>query len=296
MLLPARSTLRHSASAAGVVVLFLLGACSGGGAGAGKSTEPEATRVDFDPANFVDPTTSTNEYHPLRPGTQWVRGGTTEVGSRKVPYQVTSTMTDVIRMIDGVPAVAMLDQSTDAGEVAQVGIDYFALDKDGNVWILGGYTEDYEGGQYTNTEDAWLGAESGADPGILMPGVVEANTPRWFVNSPAADEDGSVAEPVEVGASVCVQFGCYENVRVVREGEVGAIDNEFKYYASGVGVVKNAPKDDSLHQDTFELQNLVELSPEGLTEASQTVLDLEDHARTTAPDLYGSAPRAERTS
>ncbi len=107
---------------------------------------PEPTRVKFDPANFVDPTTSTNEYHPLRPGMQWIRAGTTEVGSRKVPHQVISTMTDVVRMIDGVPVVAMLDQSEDSGEIAQVGFDYFGLDKDSNVWILGGYTENYEGG------------------------------------------------------------------------------------------------------------------------------------------------------
>jgi len=36
----------------------------------------------------------------------------------------------------------MLDQATDSGEISQVGFDYFALDEDGNVWILGGYTED----------------------------------------------------------------------------------------------------------------------------------------------------------
>ena len=41
---------------------------------------PEPTHVEFDPANFVDPRTSTNSYHPLRPGMQWIRGGTTEVG------------------------------------------------------------------------------------------------------------------------------------------------------------------------------------------------------------------------
>lgn len=61
----------------------------------------EPTRVAFDPSNFVDPTTNANGFHPLHPGTQWVRGGTTEVGSRKVPHQVISTMTDVVRTIDG---------------------------------------------------------------------------------------------------------------------------------------------------------------------------------------------------
>ena len=271
-----------------------LSACASNGGSGKADPAPEPTRVEFDAANFVDPTTSTNEFHPLRPGVQWVRGGTTEVGSRKVPHQVISTMTDVVREIDGVMVVAMLDQSTDSGETAQVGFDWMALDKDGNVWILGGYTEDYEGGEFTNIEDAWLGAESGGDPGILVPGHVDMSTPRWFVGSTDADENGSVAEPAEIGISRCVEFGCFDNVLVIREGEYGAIDNELKYYAPGVGVIDNVPHGASLHQDTFQLLNVIELSPEGLAEMSQVVLDLEAHARETAPDVYGSVPPATR--
>lgn len=251
------------------------------------------TTVAFDPANFVDPTTSTNPYHPLRPGMQWVRGGTTLVGDREVPHEIITTMTDVIRMIDGVPTVAMLDESTDSGEVAQVGMDYMALDVDGNVWILGGYTEEYEGGEYTNTESAWLGAEGGQTIGILHPGEVTIDTPQWCIGGDA-DEDPSVGEPVEIGASVCVEFGCYDDVRIIQEGEVGAPDNEHKYYAPGVGVINNVPLDSSLHKDRFELLNLVELTPEGLAEASQTVLDLETHAYETAADVYAGTPESTR--
>jgi hypothetical protein len=258
------------------------------------AADVEASSVEFDPANFVDPTTSTNEYHPLRPGMQWIRAGTTEVGSRAVPHQVISTMTDVIRIIDGVPAIAMLDQSTDSGEISQVGFDYFALDKDGNVWIMGGYTEEYEGGEYTNFEEVWLGAETGGEPGILLPGVVTMDTPRWSIGTADPDEGSKAAEPVAVNISTTVAFGEFQNVIAIREGAAGAIDNEIKYYAPGVGVILNKPQLESLHQDTFELVNLIELSPEGLAEASQVVLDLEERAREVAPDVYGSAPEAER--
>ncbi|MEO7118484.1 MAG: hypothetical protein ABIZ34_05875 [Candidatus Limnocylindrales bacterium] len=253
----------------------------------------EGTKIQFDPANFVDPRLDTNPYHPLKPGLQWVRGGTTEVGSRVVPHEIITTMTDVIRVIAGVPTIAMLDESTDSGEVSQVGMDYLALDKDGNVWILGGYTEDYEGGAYTNIDSAWLGDGGGAAVGILSPGIVDANTPRWFIGS-APDEAASIGQPVKVGASECVKFGCFDNVRVVQEGNIGAPDNENKSYAPGVGVINNVPLDASLHQDRFELLNFVELSPAGLAEASQTVLDLEHHARKVAKDVYGSAPKAIR--
>ncbi len=278
-----------------VAVLCIAAAC-GGAPEASKQTtanpNDEGTKVPFDSRNFVDPTLDTNPYHPLKPGLQWVRGGTTEVGSRVVPHQIITTMTDVIRVIDGVPTIAMLDESTDSADVSQVGMDYLALDKDGNVWILGGYTEEYEGGQYTNTESVWLGATD-AEPGILAPAKVTMKTPRWFIGA-APDEKPSVGEPVKVGIRECVAFGCYDNVRVVQEGNVGAPDNENKYYAPGVGVINNVPLDASLHQDTFQLQNFVQLSPKGLAEASQTVLDLEAHGRKTSPDIYGSAPKSRR--
>lgn len=265
------------------------------GTGPATNIDPnfEGTTFPFDPANFVDPREDTNPYHPLKPGLQWVRAGTTQVGSRVVPHEIITTMTDVIRVIDGVPTIAMLDESTDSGEISQESIDYMALDKDGNVWILGGYTEDYEGGQYTNVDSAYLGSGSGAERGVLAPAKVDATTPRWFIGS-APEEKASVGTVVKVGVRECVTFGCYDNVRVVQEGNVGAPDNENKYYAPGVGVINNVPLDASLHQDTFDLRNFVELSPKGLAEASQAVLDLEAHARTTSPDVFGSAPVGKR--
>jgi len=260
-----------------------------------RSLDPnwEGTRIRFDPANFVDPTLDTNPFHPLKPGLQWVRAGTTEVGGRVVPHEIITTMTDVIRVIDGVKTIAMLDESTDSGEVSQVGMDYMALDKDGNVWILGGYTEDYQGGAYTNTDSAYLGTSGGTELGILSPAHVDATTPRWLIGKPP-EEKASVGTVVEVGGTYCVAFGCFKDVRVVQEGNVGAPDNENKYYAPGVGVIDNIPLNASLHQDTFQLINFLALTPDGLSEASKTVQDLEAHARTVAPDVFGSAPPSTR--
>jgi hypothetical protein len=253
----------------------------------------DGIKVVFDPADFVHPTLDTNPFHPLTPGLQWVRGGTTEVGSRAVPFEVISTMTDVIRVIDGVPTIAMLDVSTDAGEIAQIGVDYFALDRDGNVWIMGGYSEDYEGGEYTNIDVAFLGNGDGAEVGILSPRNVDMATPRWFIGN-APEEDPTIGLPVEIGISACVTFGCFDGVRVVQEGAVDDPENENKYYAPGVGVINNIPLDASLHQDTFQMTNFVELSPEGLAEASQTVLDLEAHAAKVAPEVFSGAPASTR--
>jgi len=289
--------LRVLASAVALVVA-LAGCAAPPESSAGGTARDQGcgTQVPFDAKNFVDPWLDTNPYHPLKPGLQWVRGGSTLVGGREVPHEIITTMTDVIRVIEGVPTIAMLDESTDSGEVSQVGMDYLALDRDGNVWILGGYTEEYEGGAYTNSEDAFLGTADGRTVGILVPADVTVDTPIWCIGQ-AVDEAGSVGQVVEVGSHECVAFGCFDQVRVVQEGDVGAPDNENKSYAAGVGVINNVPLDASLHQDRFQLLNFLELSPVGLTEASNTVLALEAHARTvTVPDVFGSAPESIRVT
>ena len=291
---PGRSRFCIGLIAAALSVVAASCSIGGGGNSAIKDTWA-GTRVKFDPANFVDPRLDTNPFHPLKPGLQWVRGGTTEVGSRVVPHEVVTTMTDVIRVIDGVPTIAMLDESTDSRDVAQVGMDYLALDKQGNVWILGGYTEEYQGGAFTNSESAWLGVKSGQAVGVLAPPKVTMKTKRWFIGA-APGEKPSVGQPVQVGVRRCVPFGCYDHVRVVQEGNVGAPDNENKYYAPGIGVIDNVPLNASLHQDRFDLRNFLQLTPAGLAEASQTLLGLEAHARTTAPDVFGNVPDARRAS
>lgn len=258
------------------------------------ATKVEVTRIAFKPENFVKPLDLTNEYQPLTPGMQLIRVGTTEVGSRKVPHQIISTVTDVVRTINGVQAIAVLDQSEDSGEIAQVGIDYLAIDRERNIWLLGGYAEDYEKGQYTNVDSAFIGTSTGAQVGILIPAVVTKDTPRWFIGSSGPTEEPSVAEPVSASQNLKVAYGEFRNVRAVVEGAATAIDNEIKYYAPGVGVIRNVPKDKSLHQDDFELANIVQLSPEGLAEASQVVLDLEEHAKKVAPHVYGNVPKAQR--
>ena len=80
--------------------------------------------------------------------------------------------------------------------------DYLALDTAGNVWILGGYTEDYEGGVYTNVDAAFLGRPTGGEPGILMPATVTMATPRWYIGTSGPEETPSEGEPVAVGLTV----------------------------------------------------------------------------------------------
>jgi hypothetical protein len=252
------------------------------------------THAGFEPANFAAPTSAANRWLPLKPGTQWVRVGTTLVGHRPVPHRVVSTVTDVVKRVDGVSAVAVLDQDIDAGQITQQSLDWLAQDKLGNVWDVGSYTEEYEAGRFSIVREPWSGGIKGAKPGILMPANPTPQTPPWTIAQPPGT-DPDAAEAVATGQTQCVTFNCFKNVLVVREGKASALDNEFKYYAPGVGQILNAPKRFSHHKDVEQLVNLVYLSRTGLAELSAVALKLDAHARTTTPEVFGAAPAAKRT-
>lgn len=269
----------------------VLSACGGGGNGAPATARP--TEAKFDPANFGDPATGANRYLPLKPGTQWVRQGATSVGSRRVPHQVTTTVTDVYRVIGGVRTVAVFDYEVDGGQIAQESLDYLAEAKDGTVWYLGGYTEQFEGGRYVSALDGWLAGVKGAKAGVLVQARPRAGSPPYSVAQPDA-EQGDVAEVIKVGARRCVPFKCFNDVLVVREGKASAPDNEFKYYARDVGQIDNVPRSASVHKDVEQLVNLTRLSPRALAEASAEALRLDRHARKTAPAVFGKFPPGRR--
>ncbi len=302
----------HVARSAALLLLpaVLVAGCAGGGGGAGVAagTSPNAAatatgrsqsaqsaparQAGYDAGYFGLPGRATNTYLPLRPGTQWVREGATDVGHRRVPHRVISTVTGVSKEIDGVRTIAVLDQDVDAGQITQESLDYFAEDNDGSVWYLGSYTEAYEGGSFVAVRDAWLAGVKGGEPGILMPADPRTGTPPFSIARPPG-EDGDVAQVVRSGQRTCVPFKCFTDVLVVREGKASAPDNEFKYYAPGVGQVLNTPRSASQHRDLEKLVNLTMLSAQGLDEANAEALKLDKNASSQVPRVFGgSAPAA----
>ncbi|MEO6497165.1 MAG: hypothetical protein ABIO51_06745 [Solirubrobacteraceae bacterium] len=260
-------------------------------AGCGDASEKSAPNRTFDEtefraANFVDPRRGANRWLPLKPGTQWVRKGTTLIGNREVPHEVITTVTDVVREIQGVKTVLMYDHSVGAGQVVQESLDYFAQDRNGAVWTMGGATEQYEAGRFVAVDEAWLSGVDGGKAGILMPANPTAETPAWAIAQPPG-EDGDAAEFLRMQKQECEPFGCFKDVLVIREGKRSALDNEFKYYADGVGQIRNEPRGASRHEDIERLVNVTMLSPEGLAEAGREALRIDRQAAKEMPELFG---------
>jgi len=192
-------------------------------------------------------------------------------------------------MVNGVRAVLVLDQDFDGGQqVSEQAIDYLAEDEGGNVWYLGSYTEAYEGGQFLNSQDAWLAGVNGAVPGLYMPGAPKPGTPSFYQTKIPGGEQ-STAEVVKVGQRTCVPFKCYKGVVVIQEQ-----GSENKYWAPGVGQILTEPLSGAA-QETEELVNIKQLSSKALVELSAEVLKLDRNAAVRVPSVFGRSKPAKRS-
>jgi hypothetical protein len=251
-------------------------------------------RVNADPGKFSrkdfgDPMGDANPWLPLVPGYQSVRDGTLFRGRRELHHRRRFTVTDVVKRVDGVLTVVVLDQDIDAGQIAEQALDYFAQDKHGNVWYLGSYTESYEGGQFVNATDAWLAGVNGAIPGVIMMADPKKGMPAYLQDSIPGRETVH-AEVARLGERKCVPFKCFSNTLTILED-----GTEFKYYAQGVGGIATEPNYSGGEQEKEALLNVIQLTPKGLTEASAEALKLDRHARTTASEVFGNSAPARRS-
>jgi hypothetical protein len=251
------------------------------------ASPPKKIPRTFDPKNFDAALTDVNRWIPMVPGIQSVSKGFVYVGGRRLPHIRVTTVTDVTKMVNGVRAVLVLDQDFDGGQLSEQAIDYLAEDVGGNVWYVGSYTEAYEGGQFLNAEDAWLAGVNGAVPGLYLPANPKTGTPPYYqVKIPGGEQ--STAQVFKVDQRTCVPFKCYTDVVVIEEE-----GTEHKYWAPGVGGILTEPLSGAA-QETEELVNIRQLSPDGLAELSAETLRLDRSAADRVPSVFGGSKPAKR--
>jgi hypothetical protein len=251
------------------------------------TTPTNANYKKFDPKNFGAPTGAKNRWFPLVPGSQSLRDGSIIRGSRRLHHEQRLTVTDVVKEIDGVRTVVILDQDIDAGQNGETALDYLAQDKSGNVWYLGSYTEIYEGGQFVNAKDAWLAGTREASAGVLM--MANPKEGLKYEEASIPGQETIRAEVTKVGVRKCVPFQCFPKALSVLED-----GTEFKYYGSGVGHIATEPNYSGGEQEKEALVNVIRLTPKGLAEASKEALRLDRHARTAAKRIFGNSEAAKR--
>ena len=249
---------------------------------------------DFDQDNFDDSsTTIDNEWFPLKPGMQWIYEGVTVEDNESMPHRVIFTVTNLTKVISGVRTVVCWDQDYSDEELVEAEIVFFAQDKDGNVWHLGQYPEEYEEGKFI-TAPAWLHGIGDGRAGIMMKANPQPGTPSYSQGwAPSVDwTDRAVVD--QMGQETTVPAGTYKDVLVTAEyarSEPNAY--QLKYYARGVGNVRVGWRGEDATQETLKLVKVEQLSQEAMAEARGEALKLETRAYKNSKGVYAYTQPAE---
>jgi len=173
-----------------------------------------------------------NPYFPLRPGTTLVYEGRTPDGVERDTFSVTRNTP----VIAGVTCVEVHDTVTVDGALVEDTLDWFAQDRDGNVWYFGENAKEIADGLTVGVEGSWTAGVDGARPGIIMkahPGVGDFYRQEFLLGT--AEDVGAV---VGVNASANVPYGSFDGCVETEDTsplEPGGV--EHKLYAPGIGVV-----------------------------------------------------------
>ena len=184
----------------------------------------------IDPAEFV--AVVDHPYFPLRPGSRWVLEGS---GDAEGEVDVITVLEET-RVVMGVECVVVRDEVSQDGEPVEITDDWYAQDRDGNVWYFGEETAEYENGEVVSTGGSWEAGVDGAQPGIIMPGdpVVGVAYRQEFYAGEAED----MAVAVELDERAEVPAGSFDEVLVTEDWTPLEPDvRERKSYAPGVGLV-----------------------------------------------------------
>ncbi len=226
--------LHHRRSVIGTLLVTpLLGAGLLTGAAISAQGSPTADTYApvIDPADFV--AVIDNPYLPLTPGTTFIYEGVSD-GERE---HNEVTVTAETKTILGVVCVVVRDTVTADGELVEDTFDWFAQDKDGNVWYFGEDSKSYEDGEFESTEGSWEAGVDGAQPGIIMPAEPTIGEEYRQEYYPGEAED--MASVLEIGAGpVTVAYGTFDDLLVTREwSPLEPEIVEHKTYAPGIGLI-----------------------------------------------------------
>lgn len=235
-------TRRSTRAALALLAVLTASSCAGGDQGQDRNQDRTGSAArevaeqptsatpthagEVDPDDFVRRVT--NPYMPLEPGTTLTYRGS---GQRTVVE-----VTDQTRRILGVTVTVVRDRVYEDGEVIEDTRDWFAQDREGNVWYFGEDSKEMKNGKVTSTEGSWEAGKDGASPGIVMLAGPQPGEAYAQENAPGVAEDRG--EVLSLSETIEVPFDSYQNVLQTKDTNALEPDVvEHKFYARGVGLV-----------------------------------------------------------
>jgi len=134
----------------------------------------------------------------------------------------------------GVTCVEVRDTVKHDGVLTEDTLDWFAQDRDGNVWYFGENTHELVDGLISTIDGTFMAGVDGAKAGIVM--KAHPMVADFYRQEFSLDNAEDLAEVVSLTESVTVPAGSYSPCLKTRETSPLETDLlEFKYYAPNVG-------------------------------------------------------------
>lgn len=157
--------------------------------------------------------------------------------------RLTVSILNETRTVDGVTAGVLEEREEKDGRLIEVSRNFFATDpKTGDVYYFGEDVDNYKDGRIISHDSAWLAGEKGARFGLMMPGKPRRGDKFYQEIAPKVAMDR--VEVVSVDETVKTPAGTFEHCVHLRETTPLEPDVSHKYYAPGIGMIKD---------DKFEL-------------------------------------------
>jgi uncharacterized membrane protein YkoI len=212
--------------------LFMVGYNSEAGEVPESATVPAEGEYNpqINPADFT--TKVDNKYFTLIPGRKFVYEGETEEGAERIEVYTTYETKKVL----GVETVVVWDRVWLEGDIIEDTKDWYAQDKEGNVWYFGEDSKELVDGKIVSRAGSWESGVDGAKPGIIMkakPKVGDSYRQEYYEGE-AEDQ----ADILAFGESVRVPYGSFTDCLKTRDCTPLEPDaDEYKYYSPEVGGV-----------------------------------------------------------
>ena len=175
-----------------------------------------------------------NQWFPLKPGSRWHYRAVDGDGHFSDKMRVTHRTKTIL----GVETTVVHDVVLRHRRPREVTSDWYAQDRDGNVWYFGENTRELNRhGQVTSREGSFRAGRDGALPGVLFPGDprVGQKARQEYYRGHAEDH----FKVLDLDARVSTPYASTRHAVRTNETsplEPGVVDN--KYYVRGVGTVK----------------------------------------------------------
>jgi hypothetical protein len=149
------------------------------------------------------------------------------------------TVLEGTKVVDGVTTRIVEEREMEGGQLIEVSRNYFAVaTATGDVYYFGEDVDMYKNGKVTGHEGAWLSGVNGAKFGLLVPGAPKPGDRYYQESAPKIAMDR--AEVVSATEEVKVPAGTFKNCLHTKESSALERGTEDKYYAPGVGLIKDA--------------------------------------------------------